>query len=188
MTEPQDARPGREPPGVLELFLGWGKVGMMGFGGVTPWARRVVVEERKWLDDAEYAGILGIAQVLPGPNTPNVCVILGQHYAGAAGAIASVVGLMAVPLIALVAIALAYDALAAQKWFSSGVGGAAAAAAGLVIGTAIKMGRGARLDAIGILVCAAVFVAVGVFRVPLVWAVVLIGPVSVFLAHRRRSP
>lgn len=187
MAEASSGQPGRDPPGVVELFLGWGKVGMMGFGGVTPWARRVVVEERKWLDDAEYAGMLGIAQVLPGPNTPNVCVILGQRYAGAAGAIASVVGLMAVPLIALVAIAIAYDALAAQRWFSAGVGGAAAAAAGLVIGTAYKMGRGAKLDLTGIAVCASVFVSVGLLRVPLVWAVALIGPVSVALVHFRRE-
>ncbi len=84
----------------------------MGFGGVTPWSRRMVVEDRKWLDDLEYAGLLGIAQVLPGPNTPNMCVIIGQRFAGLPGAIASVVGLMAVPLLALVVIAVGYDALA----------------------------------------------------------------------------
>jgi chromate transporter len=173
-------------PGVVELFLGWGKVGLMGFGGVTPWSRRMVVEDRAWLDDAEYAGLLGIAQVLPGPNTPNMCVIIGQRFAGVPGAVASVVGLMAAPLLALIVIAAGYDALAAHRWFSAGVGGAAAAAAGLVIGTAIKMGKGARLDLIGMGVCAAVFVAVGLLRVPLIWAVVVFGPVSVALAQYRR--
>lgn len=158
----------------------------MGFGGVTPWSRRMVVEDRKWLDDLEYAGLLGIAQVLPGPNTPNMCVIIGQRFAGVPGAIASVVGLMAVPLLALIVIAVGYDALASQRWFNAGVGGAAAAAAGLVIGTAIKMGKGARLDLIGVGVCAAVFVAVGLLRIPLIWAVVVVGPVSIALVHYGR--
>lgn len=186
MHPPDTASIRDKMPGVLDLFLGWGKVGLMGFGGVTPWSRRMVVEDRKWLDDAEYAGLLGVAQVLPGPNTPNMCVIIGQRFAGVPGAIASVAGLMAVPLIALVLIAVGYDALASQRWFSAGVGGAAAAAAGLVIGTAIKMGKGARLDLIGIGVCAAVFVAVGLLRIPLIWAVIVFGPVSVALAHYRR--
>ena len=174
-------------PSALDLYLGWGKVGLMGFGGVTPWARRMVVEERKWLDDSEYAGLLGIAQVLPGPNTPNMCVIIGQRFAGVAGAIASVVGLMTVPLLALIAIALVYDALAAHRWFTVGVGGAAAAAAGLVLGTAFKMGRGAKLDVVGVAVCAAVFVAVGLLHVPLIWAVLVAGPISIAITHTRRS-
>lgn len=186
MHAPDRASMRDKAPGVVELFLGWGKVGLMGFGGVTPWSRRMVVEDRAWLDDAEYAGLLGIAQVLPGPNTPNMCVIIGQRFAGVPGAVASVVGLMAAPLLALIVIAAGYDALAAHRWFSAGVGGAAAAAAGLVIGTAIKMGKGARLDLIGMGVCAAVFVAVGLLRVPLIWAVVVFGPVSVALAQYRR--
>ena len=28
-------------PGLLDMFLAWGKVGLMGFGGVTAWARRM---------------------------------------------------------------------------------------------------------------------------------------------------
>ncbi len=174
-------------PGALDLFLGWGKVGLMGFGGVTPWARRVVVEERRWLDDREYAGLFGIAQILPGPNTPNMCVIIGQKFAGLPGAVASVVGLMAVPLVALLALALGYDALSAHVWFNAGVGGAAAAAAGLVIATAVRMGRGAKLDVVGIAVCAGVFISVGLLRLPVPWAVLLFGPVSIALAHARRA-
>jgi chromate transporter len=189
MQADETAPPGERPtPGVLDLFLGWGKVGLMGFGGVTPWSRRMVVEERKWLDDSEFAGLLGIAQVLPGPNTPNMCVIIGQRFAGVAGAVVSVVGLMAVPLLALLVIAIAYDALAAHRWFTAGVGGAAAAAAGLVIATAIKMGKGARLDWAGVMICAAVFVTVGLLKVPLPWAVVVFGPISVVIAHFSRKP
>jgi chromate transporter len=185
MKPPQT--PDAPPPGALELFLGWGKVGLMGFGGVTPWARRIVVEERRWLDDREYAGLLGIAQVLPGPNTPNMCVIIGQRFCGLPGAIASVVGLMIAPLLALLAIAAAYDRLSGVGLVTTIVGGAASAAAGLVIGTAVKMGRGAKLDFAGVAICAAVFVTVGVLRVPLGWAVLILGPISIALAHVRRE-
>lgn len=180
--------PKQPAPGPLDLFLGWGKVGLMGFGGVTPWARRIVVEERRWLDDAEYAALLGIAQVLPGPNTPNVCVILGQRFCGFAGAVASVAGLMAVPLLALLAIIGAYDLLSGAAPVRIGVGGAASAAAGLVFATGVKMARGAKLSHVQLAICGLVVVAVGLFRVPLIWALVTLGPISVALVHFGRRP
>lgn len=182
-TDAPSAESLRSTPTVLELFLGWGKVGLMGFGGVTPWARRVVVEERRWLDDREYAALLGICQVLPGPNTPNVCVMLGQRFRGLSGAVASVVGLMTVPLLALIAIAAAYDYLSGAGLVRIAVGGAASAAAGLVFAAGVKMARGARLDVVQIAICVAVFVCVGAFRLPLVWALIAFGPASIALAH-----
>lgn len=177
----------RAAPGLREMFLGWGKVGLMGFGGVTAWARRMVVEERRWLDDREYAALLGICQILPGPNTPNLCVVLGQRYAGLPGAIVSVAGLMAVPLLAVLAIGAAYDYLSGASLVRIAVGGAASAAAGLVFAAGVKMARGARLDGVQIGICAAVFVAVGVLRLPLLWAVVIFGPLSVAFFHFRRK-
>ena len=178
---------GRKNPGPLELFLGYGKVGLMGFGGVTPWARRVVVEERQWLDEREYAGLFGIAQVLPGPNTPNMCVMIGQRFCGWTGAVAAVVGLMTVPLLALIVIAMLYDSLSGAALVKVAVAGAASAAAGLVLATGGKMLRGARLDWPAIAICAAVFAAVGLFRTPLIWAVAVAGPISIAIVHVRRK-
>lgn len=182
------AEVGDKTPSLLDLFLGWGKVGLMGFGGVTPWAHRMVVEERGWLDAREYSALLGICQILPGPNTPNLCVVLGQRYHGLAGAFVSVLGLMAVPLLAVLAIGAAYDYLSGASIVRIAVGGAASAAAGLVFAAGVKMARGARLDPLQIGICAAVFVAVGLFRLPLLWAVAVFGPLSVAFVHFRRKP
>ena len=49
-----------------ELFLSYVKIGLLGFGGVAAWARHVIVEDRRWLTEREYAEILGLGQVLPG--------------------------------------------------------------------------------------------------------------------------
>ena len=35
------------PVGKTELFLGFLKIGLLGFGGVGPWSRHVIVEERR---------------------------------------------------------------------------------------------------------------------------------------------
>ena len=127
-----------------ELFLGFAKIGLLGFGGVAPWARHVIVGEKRWLSEREYASILGVGQVLPGPNTVNSAIIIGDHFQGTAGALLAVVGLLCTPITVLIGIALLYDRISGLPSVGAAIGAGAAAAAGLVIGTAIKMARRAQ--------------------------------------------
>ena len=66
-----------------DIFLVYGKIGLIGFGGINAWARRVLVEEKRWLTDQEYAETLGLGQVLPGPNATNAAIarVYAQYQA-----------------------------------------------------------------------------------------------------------
>jgi hypothetical protein len=55
-------------PTLPRLFLGFLSVGICGFGGVLPWARRMVVEQKRWLTAAEFTDMLGLCQFLPGES------------------------------------------------------------------------------------------------------------------------
>lgn len=48
-----------------------------GIGGVMPWAQRYIVERYRWLMPAEFAAMLGLCQIMPGPNVMNLAVCLG---------------------------------------------------------------------------------------------------------------
>ncbi|MGH8852058.1 MAG: chromate transporter, partial [Casimicrobiaceae bacterium] len=72
---PGDARPA---PSRRGLFLGFLIVGVQGFGGVMPFARRMLVEQRRWLGEREFIEVLSLAQFLPGPNIVNVSIIVGS--------------------------------------------------------------------------------------------------------------
>ena len=64
----------------------------------------------------------------------------------------------------------------------AGTAGAASAAAGLIIGTAVRMGKGVSWGAFTIAFAAATFLLVGIFRLPL-WAIMLtLVPLSVGLS------
>ncbi len=89
------------PPTLLQLFLGYAKIGLLGFGGVAPWARHIIVEEKRWLDDREYAALLGVGQVIPGPNTVNCAIMIGDRFRGTAGAIVSALGIAGTPILVL---------------------------------------------------------------------------------------
>ena len=172
--------------GRMELFLGFLKIGVLGFGGVAPWARRVIVEERAWLSEEEYASLLGVGQILPGPNTLNLAVMVGDRFQRTLGALIAVAALMTMPLAILMAVASLYERFAALPEVASAMSGTAAAAAGLVIGTALKMTRRLRPTRIAILFGLVAFVAIGVLRFPLIAVVVVLAPISIAAAALER--
>ena len=176
------------PVGKTELFLGFLKIGLLGFGDVGPWARHIIVEERRWLSDREFAEVLGVGQMLPGPNTVNAAVMIGDRFQGPAGVLFSLLGMMAMPLAIVVALAAAYDRFAALPEVSAGLTGAAAAAAGLVLGTALKMIRNIRLARMAYLIIALAFAAMAVFGWSLVPVVIVLAPLAVIMTAlgRRR--
>ncbi len=168
--------------------MGFLSIGLMGFGGVAAIARHVIVERRRWLSEQDYANILGVGQVLPGGNLINMTVMLGDRFQGAAGSCIALLGLMLMPLIILLAITTVYDHYAHLEDVRSATMGAAAAASGLVIGTAIKMGRALKLSWPKIGVVLVAFLALAVARFPLVLILLTMIPISLGVVwwERRR--
>jgi chromate transporter len=164
-----------------DLFTGFLKMGLCGFGGVAAWAHRIVVEERGWLTDKDYADLLSLGSVLPGPNIVNVSVMIGDRFQGPVGSIVALSGLMAAPLAILLGLASLYDAFGNLPLVQAAIDGIAAAAAGLVIGTALKMARRLRPTRVAVFIGALAFLAAGVLQWPLVWVVIGLAPVSLIL-------
>ncbi len=166
------------------LFAAFLKIGLLGFGGVMPWARRVLVEERRWLNDREFAELIGMCQVLPGPNVVNLSVILGARWQGAVGSLLALTGILFVPVIAVIVLATFYASVAHSTIARNAITGASAAAAGLIIGTSIRLIVGARLPLRAVLLAAAVFAAVGIAQAPLLWALAVAVPLAIAVEWR----
>jgi chromate transporter len=161
------------------LFASFLKMGLLGFGGVLPWARRVIVDERRWLDDREFAELIGLCQVLPGPNVVNLAVIIGSRSQGPMGSLIAVTGILFVPVGLMLLIATFYASVAHEPVARNAIAGASAAAAGLILGTAVRLLLQTRPALRGLLTGAAAFVAVGVLQWPLLWVIVVVIVVGV---------
>jgi chromate transporter len=172
-------------PSHAGLFLGYLKIGLLGFGGVAAWARHVIVEERRWLTEREYAEVLGLGQILPGPNVGNAAVMIGRRFHGLAGALLATSGLYFAPLIILILLCLFYDRYGQLPAVAPVMAGIAAGAAGMVIGTALKMAGKLKLHAEALAVLLVAAVAAAWFRVPLPLIVVVLAPISIALSLRR---
>ncbi len=177
MTDPTPPRT------ATEMFIGFLGVGLLGFGGVLPFARRMIVDERRWLTAAEFTDLLALCQFLPGPNICNMTIALGRRFHGFAGAMASILGLMGAPVVIAIGLGVVYARFGGIPTVAHLFAGLAAAASGLVLATAIKVGtplRG-RLMALG--VAAVAFGLIAGLRTPLLPTMLLLAPVSVWL-HR----
>ena len=176
-----------ETPGSRALFLAFLGVGLIGFGGVLPWLRRMVVQQRGWMDAAAFTDMLAFCQILPGPNVVNFSVCFGSRCRGARGAAAALAGLMVGPMLAVVALGAAYQRYAGVPLVAGAMRGLAAAACGLVLATAVKIALPIRGRPLGIAVAAMAFVAVAVGRLPLLPTVLALAPLSVGLHAVDRS-
>jgi chromate transporter len=168
------------------LFIGFLKIGLSGFGGVLPFARRMLVDQRHWLTEEEFVGVLSLSQFLPGPNIVNVSIMVGRRFQGSVGAIAATVGLMLMPLIIVLLLAAVYAQYAQIGAVRGASTGVSAAASGLVIAVALKIARPIRRTRWQIGIAAAAFVAIGFARLPLFWVLAVLAPLSLLIAWRRR--
>ena len=153
--------------GLKALFLAFSRVGLSGFGGVLPFARRMLVEERRWLSAEEFNYLQGLCQFLPGPNVVNLSVVVGARYRGALGSLAAVTGLLAGPVIVVLILAQIYDAFGALPTVQGMLRGIAAAGTGLFIATAARMASAVRWKGRFLPFALLVFIGITLLRWPL---------------------
>jgi chromate transporter len=168
-----------------ELFLRFTQVAVSGFGGVLPFARRMLVEERRWLDAEEFADVLSLCQLLPGPNIVNIAVCVGARYHGARGAVAAVAGLVSAPFLMMLALGALYTRYGELPAVSAVFRGVSAAAAGLILAVGIKMAASRRLRSAMALFTVATFAGIAILRLPLLPLLLLAAPASVAAAFWR---
>jgi chromate transporter len=177
----------RAAPTVIDLFTGFFIVGVCGFGGVLPWARRMIVEQRKWLTPAEFTDMLGLCQFLPGGNIMNVTIALGSRFQGVPGAVAAFLGLMTAPVAIVIALGAVYDQYAAYPPVRRAFVALAAAAAGFLIASTWKIAAPLKSRPLAIVMAVLTFAVIAVLRLPLVAAMPVLAIASTLLLWRFRA-
>src|SRR5689334_15048553 len=166
------------------LFGAFLKVSLCGFGGPIVWARRVLVEQRRWLSDSEFAEILSFCQFLPGPNIVSMTVCIAAKFQGATGALAALAGFVLIPWTVGFAIGVVVLSYAQAALLQGILRGVAATAAGLIIATGIRLLLPHRRRPVALAVAALAFAGLAAARLPLLIMVVGLVPVSIALARR----
>ena len=171
-------------PEMRELFAGFFGIGLMGFGGVLPWTRRMVVEQRRWLTGPEFTDLLALCQFLPGPNVVNLSVALGSRFRGVSGAFAAVGGLLVAPVAIVIGLGGLYAEFGQVPVVRRAFEGLAAAASGLVVAMACRIAWPIRGSWRAVAVACVAFAAVALGRLPLLPTMLALAPCSILLLRR----
>ena len=180
--------PTSPPPGLLALFLAFAKMSLSGFGGVLAFARRGIVDQHRWMTADEFNETYALCHFLPGPNIVNFTMVFGSRFRGIPGSIAAFAGLIGPPVVLVTVLAALYARFGEIDALRRILAGVACAAVGLLISTVLRMMMPLirKRDVVGLVVLAAVFVAIGLARLPLPAVLSVAIPISIAITFAMR--
>ncbi len=171
----------QSPPSLLTLFIAFAKMSLAGFGGVLVWARRGIVDQHKWMTADEFNETFALCHFLPGPNIVNLTFVFGSRLRGLPGAVAAFSGLVGPPALIMVVMGMLYHRYGEIDALRRILSGVACAAIGLMLAVVFRMMTPLikRRDVIALLVMVAVFIAIGLLRLPLAAVLLVAIPISI---------
>ena len=176
------------PTSNADLFFSFNWLALQGFGGVLAVVQRELVEKKKWLTLDEFVEDWSVAQILPGPNVINLALMIGGKHFGWRGALSALAGLLLVPTILVLIIASAIAGVADSEAMQGSLRGMGAVSAGLIMATGIKMLPALKTNPMGLVACIALatitFFAIAIWRLPLSWVLLTLGPLASLWAWR----
>lgn len=131
--------PDRQVP-LRTIVSAWARVGCLGFGGPpahVAMLRERCVDQEDWIPSDAFERAFTAANLLPGPSSTQLAILLAHRLAGPAGAIAGGLAFVLPGLVAVLGLAVVM--LSGPPDWVRGAGAGAAAAVPLV---AIHAGRG----------------------------------------------
>lgn len=186
------APPRPRPASLTDLFVSFTLLALQGFGGVVAIVQRELVERKQWLTQDEFLEDWAVAQVMPGPNVVNLSMMIGGRYFGLPGAMAALAGMLILPLVIVLLLALLQARVGNHPGLAGALRGMAAVSAGMFGAAGLKLigalGRNPMPLpwCIGLLVTG--FVLVALLKIPLLFVLLGVGGLGCVLCYRRLAP
>jgi len=180
--------PHPHPQSLRELFWAFTWLALQGFGGVLAVVQRELVDKKQWLTRAQFIEDWAVAQVLPGPNVVNLCLMIGDRYFGVRGGLTALAGMLTFPLLLVLVLSWRTLGAADSVQLQGALRGMGAVAAGMIAATGFKLFPALKQNVLGALLCsmlvAITFVLIALLRVPLIWVLLALGSLTSVWANR----
>lgn len=109
---------------------------------MLPFIQRMVVDKKRWLSEGEMLDCIAIAQSLPGVLAINTATYVGNRKAGFLGALAATLGVILPSFIIIILLVVLLGTIGENSYIEGAFTGIKAAASGLILYSAIKLGKG----------------------------------------------
>ena len=149
----------------LQLFLTFLKIGFFGFGGgyaMLSLVQNEVIVRHAWLTGAQFADIVAISQMTPGPIAINSATYVGYMVTGNVfGSMLATLAVCVPPLTLMILIAVFYKRLHRNRYVESVIGWLRPLTTGMIGAAALLfLNRETFVDWTSVAIFAAVFTAV----------------------------
>jgi chromate transporter len=183
----QAASAGNVPFG--EALRVWLKIGCLGFGGPAgqiALMHRVLVDERKWVDEARYLHALNFCMLLPGPEAQKLATYVGWLLHGTRGGLAAGILFVLPGALVMLGVSLLYVLGRGIPVVDGALFGIKAAVLVIVVEALIRIGRRSLKSGLLIGLAGAAFVGIFFFDAP--FPLIVAGAAVLGFAVARASP
>ncbi len=184
--------PGIEPatgPGFDEFFKVWLKIGCVNFGGPAgqiAMMHRVMVDEKKWVDDARFLHALNFCMLLPGPEAQKLATYLGWLQFGVRGGLTSGILFILPGALVMLGLSLLYALGRGFPIVDGALFGIKAAVLVIVVEALIRIGKRALKTSLLLGLAAAAFV--GIFFLALPFPLIVVAAALIGYVVARQAP
>jgi chromate transporter len=161
--------PTTQKPSFGEAFKVWFQVGCLSFGGPTAqiaMMHRIVVDEKKWMDEPRFLHGLNFCMLLPGPEAQQLATYIGWLLHGVRGGLAAGILFVLPGAIVMLGLSLLYVLGSGLSVVDGALFGIKAAVLVIVVEALIRIGRRALKTPLLLSLAALAFVAIYFFALP----------------------
>ena len=177
----------------LSLFWEFFKIGLFTIGGgmaMIPQIQQVAVKDKQWLTEEDMIDCIAISQSMPGVVAINSATYIGNRIKGARGSLAATLGVVAPSFIIIILAVTFLGAIGENKYIQGAFTGIKAAVCGLIIVTAVRLGKQSLTSVFQWVLAISSLVAIGIFGITAIWAILagaVIGIIYNSITLRRKD-
>ncbi len=167
-----------------EAFRTWLKIGCLGFGGPAgqiALMHRILVDEKKWIDEARYLHALNFCMLLPGPEAQKLATYVGWLLHGVRGGLAAGILFVLPGALVMLAVSFLYVLGSGIPVVEGALFGIKAAVLVIVVEALIRIGRRSLKSRTAMAIAALAFVGIFFLDLPFPLIVAAAGAAGYFL-------
>jgi chromate transporter len=156
-------------PSLSGTLPAWGRIAALSFGGPAGQIavmHRILVDEKRWIDDARFMHALSFCMVLPGPEAMQLATYCGWMMHGMRGGLVAGALFVLPGVLSIMALSILYVTMGDASWMAGLFFGLKAAVLAIVIGALIRIGGKALKSTEAKIIAVLAFLALALFAVP----------------------
>lgn len=165
-----------------EIFIQFLYIGAISFGGgIIAYVHELAVKKMKWLTEDEFLLMLSISQTMPGLNSVNMSILIGDKLRGGLGSIIAALAMCLPGAIIVMVLGIFYIGGGDHPLVNKFLTGVTAGATALLAIITFRLGHRSFETIKPLLIAGITFFLMSVLKIQLVLVILIVLPLALFI-------